>query len=60
MHFEPLAFPECCDDPHEELGLDATQNRLFVYGVIARLSMLAAAREVHHLVTEKMKTAPLK
>ncbi|OGT62435.1 MAG: glutamate--cysteine ligase [Gammaproteobacteria bacterium RIFCSPHIGHO2_12_FULL_43_28] len=60
MHFEPLAFPNCCDSPHEELGLDDSQNRLFVYGVIARLSMLAAAREVHHLVTEKMKTAPLK
>jgi len=36
MQFEPLAFRETCDEP----------TRFYAYGVIARLSMLAAAREI--------------
>ncbi|HEX7028022.1 MAG TPA: glutamate--cysteine ligase [Gammaproteobacteria bacterium] len=45
MHFEPLAFaescssPDACRDPHDE------PNRFYAYGVIARLALLAAARE---------------
>jgi glutamate--cysteine ligase len=37
MRFEPLAFAESCDAPC---------NRFYIYGVVARLSMLAAAREM--------------
>ncbi len=46
MHFEPLAFAKPCHDPlpHPEPG--ECRNRFYVYGVIARLSMLAAAREM--------------
>ncbi len=40
MHFEPLAFTDSCE--HSE----GCQNRFYTYGVIARLSMLAAAREM--------------
>lgn len=45
MHFEPLAFASCCNtpdlakDPHDE------PNRFYAYGVVARLALLAAARE---------------
>jgi glutamate--cysteine ligase len=39
MHFEPLAFP----DPQQ--APDANPNRFYAYGVIARLALLAAARE---------------
>lgn len=50
MHFEPLAFVKPCNKPCEESQQDENQNRFYAYGVIARLSMLAAAREMkeHH------------
>ncbi len=45
MHFQPLAFagPCCYPDPYQEP--DANPNRFYAYGVIARLALLAAARE---------------
>lgn len=46
MHFEPLAFAKTCHQPKKEPEVDACQNRFYGYGVIARLSMLAAAREM--------------
>ena len=45
MRFEPLAFDDCCISPEKELDADAHPNRFYAYGVIARLAMLAAARE---------------
>ena len=46
MHFEPLAFAQCCNDPDLHAKPDATKNRFYAYGVIARLSLLAAAIEM--------------
>lgn len=46
MHFEPLAFPEPCCMPDKQQDADACPNRFYAYGVIARLALLAAAREV--------------
>lgn len=46
MHFEPLAFVKPCHQPKNEPEVDDCQNRFYAYGVIARLSMLAAAREM--------------
>lgn len=46
MHFQPLAFTQGCNEPTDDLSPDASQNRFYVYGVVARLSMLAAAREI--------------
>lgn len=40
MNFEPLAFVDNCNNPGDE-----EHNRFYAYGVIARLSLLAAARE---------------
>lgn len=45
MHFEPLAFAESCNTPDEKKAPDANPNRFYAYGVIARLALLAAARE---------------
>jgi glutamate--cysteine ligase len=45
MRFEPLAFDDCCISPEKELDADAHPNRFYAYGVIARLALLAAARE---------------
>lgn len=40
-HFEPLAFAQSCNNPNN--------NRFYSYGVIARLALLAAARESHEV-----------
>lgn len=45
MHFEPLAFAEPCNVPDNSMAPDANPNRFYAYGVIARLALLAAARE---------------
>ena len=46
MHFKPLAFAEACNLPCAARGVVDCSNRFYVYGVIARLAALAAAREV--------------
>jgi len=46
MHFEPLAFAKTCHQPNKHASSEDCQNRFYAYGVIARLSMLAAAREI--------------
>lgn len=46
MHFEPLAFMTPCQKPNATDLPKECQNRFYAYGVIARLSMLAAAREI--------------
>lgn len=45
MYFEPLQFSKPCNTPNSNLKPDDSPNRFYAYGVIARLSMLAAARE---------------
>ena len=46
MHFQPLAFHQSCNTPDPEREPDAEPNRFYAYGVIARLALLAAAREL--------------
>ena len=46
MHFEPLAFAQSCNIPNKLEEPDAEPNRFYAYGVIARLALLAAAREL--------------
>lgn len=46
MHFEPLAFADSCNTPNHSMEPDACPNRFYAYGVIARLALLAAAREL--------------
>lgn len=45
-HFVPMSFAESCVTPNATMGPDACPNRLYAYGVVARLALLAAAREV--------------
>lgn len=45
MEFEPLKFAKPCNSPDKLLAPDECPNRFYAYGVVARLSMLAAARE---------------
>ena len=46
MAFKPLAFAESCIRPDRSKSPDACPNRFYAYGVIARLALLAAAREI--------------
>ncbi len=50
MYFEPLAFAESCNTPDRNKAPDAHPNRFYAYGVIARLALVAAAREVAQAV----------
>lgn len=50
MSFEPIPFAKPCNEPCADLHPDACQNRFYTYGVVARLSMLAAAREIRDQV----------
>lgn len=46
MRFEPLPFVQACNIPdHSGEKKGKCANRFYVYGVIARLALLAAARE---------------
>ncbi|MFZ2314687.1 MAG: glutamate--cysteine ligase [Gammaproteobacteria bacterium] len=46
MKFEPLPFNTTCNNPNKEAAPGACQNRFYIYGIVAQLSMLAAAREI--------------
>lgn len=50
MRFEPLAFDDCCILPDPSRDEDCHKNRFYTYGVIARLALLAAAREIINAV----------
>ncbi|NOX07907.1 MAG: glutamate--cysteine ligase [Gammaproteobacteria bacterium] len=53
MHFQPLAFVESCNNPDQTQEPDAEPNRFYAYGVISRLAMLAAAREIAEHTTSE-------
>lgn len=48
MQFEPLPFVKPCHTAVVGSMPGDCQNRFYVYGVVARLSMLAAAREIFY------------
>jgi glutamate--cysteine ligase len=49
MHFEPLPFDASCLLPDPDASPDCTANRYYAYGVIARLALLAASRELEEM-----------
>lgn len=46
MKFIPLAFAQPCNNPDYQLPPRDCSNRFYAYGVIARLALVAAAREI--------------
>lgn len=42
---QPLAFADACSNPDASQPPDASANRFYAYGIVARLALLAAARE---------------
>lgn len=53
MYFEPLAFEISCNTPNQNLTCNESPNRFYAYGVIARLALLAAARELREANLKK-------
>lgn len=49
MQFEPIAFRQTCHEPLSNTDPFVCQNQYYIYGVVAKLSMLAAARELKEL-----------
>lgn len=49
MHFEPLPFDECCNNPDSRISTHASQNKFYVYSVIARLALLATCYEAENI-----------
>lgn len=45
MEFKPLAFSEPCNTPETH----SAPNRFYIYGVLARLALLAAVREINQV-----------
>lgn len=46
MRFEPLPFSTVCNNPELQKSCEAECNQFYVYGIVARLALLAAAREL--------------
>ena len=51
MTFHPLAFAESCTCPDPNKSPASCTNRFYAYGVIARLALVAAAREIRASMT---------
>jgi glutamate--cysteine ligase len=52
MQFVPLAFEDTCLQPQFDSSGDCAPNRFYLYGVIARLALLAASREIEQLAQQ--------
>ena len=49
MIFQPIPLNDICISPELNQPIDSQTNRYYVYGVIARLAILAAAKELFNL-----------
>ncbi len=57
MYFEPLAFAQPCNNPAPEKEFAHPENRFYCYGVIARLALVAAAREIAEVKSKLTKNS---
>jgi glutamate--cysteine ligase len=57
--FRQIAFAEPCSHPDCTRAPDARPNRFYAYGVVARLALVAAAREQKHAIENRAQPAAL-
>ncbi|MGH8529103.1 MAG: glutamate--cysteine ligase [Nevskiales bacterium] len=57
MEFQPLPFDSGCDAPGESCQPGTPPNRFYAYGVVARLALAAAAREIAQSRVNAQKAA---
>ena len=51
MSFYPISFNDACISPDSSEPIFSDTNKFYIYGVIARLAILAAAKELYNLET---------
>ena len=51
MSFHPIPFKDACISPNNEESIYSDTNKFYIYGVIARLAILAAAKELYNVET---------
>ena len=49
MIFHPIPFKNACLTPNSDEPIYSETNKFYIYGVIARLAILAAAKEIYNL-----------
>ena len=49
MSFHPISFNDACISPDSNQPIYSDTNKFYIYGVIARLAILAAAKELYNL-----------
>ena len=49
MIFHPIPFKNACLTPNSDDPIYSETNKFYIYGVIARLAILAAAKEIYNL-----------
>ena len=49
MTFHPIPFKDACISPNSNESIFSDTNKFYIYGVIARLAILAAAKELYNV-----------
>ena len=49
MTFHPIPFKDACISPNNDESIFSDTNKFYIYGVIARLAILAAAKELYNI-----------
>ena len=49
MTFHPIPFKDACISPNSSESIFSDTNKFYIYGVIARLAILAAAKELYNI-----------
>ena len=49
MIFHPIPFKNACLSPNPNETIFSETNKFYIYGVSARLAILAAAKEIYNL-----------
>ena len=49
MTFHPIPFKDACISPNSSESIFSDTNKFYIYGVIARLAILAAAKELYNV-----------
>ena len=52
MSFHPISFNDACISPDSNKPIFSDTNKFYIYGVIARLAILAAAKELYNLIED--------
>ena len=49
MTFHPIPFKEACISPNSNETIYSDTNKFYIYGVVARMAILAASKELYNI-----------